>query len=133
MCTPNIGLANWFLQRSLRTPERPALVFDGQTWSYPQMQQHIEQLAARSHGMGFGGAIEWLSSLRRKAATPGSAVPSPDHVSARWIEKPQSELEQSPWMRGVLDSGSRRSFADQRRSSTCIRGRPRCSPDFQRQ
>lgn len=52
MCTPNIGLANWFLQRSLRIPERPALAFDGQTWSYAQMQQRIEQLAARLHGLG---------------------------------------------------------------------------------
>jgi fatty-acyl-CoA synthase len=39
MCTPNIGLANWFLQRSLRTPERPALAFDGQTWSYAQIRR----------------------------------------------------------------------------------------------
>lgn len=47
MSTPDVGLANWFLQRSLRTPERVALALDGQTWSYAQMQQHIEQLAAR--------------------------------------------------------------------------------------
>ena len=52
MSTPDVGLANWFLQRSLRTPERAALLFDGRRWSYEQMQQQIEQLAARLHGLG---------------------------------------------------------------------------------
>jgi hypothetical protein len=52
MSTPDIGLANWFLQRALRTPERTALAFEGQTWSYAQMQQRIEQLAGRLHGLG---------------------------------------------------------------------------------
>ena len=52
MSTPDIGLANWFLQRTLRTPERAALAFEGQTWSYAQMQQRIEQLAGRLHGLG---------------------------------------------------------------------------------
>jgi fatty-acyl-CoA synthase len=52
MSTPDIGLANWFLQRALRTPERSALAFEGQTWSYARMQQRIEQLAGRLHGIG---------------------------------------------------------------------------------
>jgi fatty-acyl-CoA synthase len=52
MSTPDIGLANWFLQRALRTPERAALAFEGQTWSYAHMQQRIEQLAGRLHGLG---------------------------------------------------------------------------------
>jgi fatty-acyl-CoA synthase len=52
MSSPEIGLANWFLQRSLRTPEHGALAFDGKTWSCAQMQQHIEQLAARLRGLG---------------------------------------------------------------------------------
>jgi fatty-acyl-CoA synthase len=52
MSAPDIGLANWFLQRALRTPERAALAFEGQTWSYAQMQQRIEQLAGRLHGLG---------------------------------------------------------------------------------
>jgi fatty-acyl-CoA synthase len=52
MSTPDIGLANWFLQRALRAPERAALAFDGQTWSYAQVQQQIEQLAGRLHGLG---------------------------------------------------------------------------------
>jgi fatty-acyl-CoA synthase len=52
MSTPDIGVANWFLQRALRTPERAALAFEGQTWSYTHMQQRIEQLAGRLHGLG---------------------------------------------------------------------------------
>jgi fatty-acyl-CoA synthase len=52
MDTVDIGLANWFLQRALRTPERAALGFEGRSWSYAQMQQSIEQLAGRLHGLG---------------------------------------------------------------------------------
>ena len=52
MSAPDIGLANWFLQRASRTPERAALAFESQTWSYAQMQQRIEQLADRLHGLG---------------------------------------------------------------------------------
>ena len=52
MNTADIGLANWFLQRALRTPERAALGLEGRSWSYAQMQQSIEQLAGRLHGLG---------------------------------------------------------------------------------
>jgi fatty-acyl-CoA synthase len=31
--TPDIGLANWFHQRALRTPERRALHFEGRDWT----------------------------------------------------------------------------------------------------
>ena len=44
--TPDLGLANWFLQRSLRTPERLALRFEGATWTYGQMQRCIENSTA---------------------------------------------------------------------------------------
>jgi fatty-acyl-CoA synthase len=52
MSTPDIGLANWFFQRALRTPERAALVFEDKTFSYAQMQQRIEQLAGRLDRLG---------------------------------------------------------------------------------
>src|ERR1700737_5079450 len=52
MNTADIGLANWFLQRALRTPERAAVGFEGCSWSYAQMQQSIEQLGGRLHGLG---------------------------------------------------------------------------------
>ncbi len=52
--TPDLGLANWFLQRSLRTPERLALRFEGATWTYGQMQRCIENCAARLRALGVG-------------------------------------------------------------------------------
>ncbi len=50
--TPDIGLANWFRQRTLRTPERLALDFEGERWTYGQMQQEIERCAARLQALG---------------------------------------------------------------------------------
>jgi len=52
--TPDLGLANWFLQRSLRTPERLALRFEGASWTYGQMQRCIENCAARLRALGVG-------------------------------------------------------------------------------
>ena len=40
------SLAVWFCRRSRRAPERPALSFADETWSYGEMQDRIEQLAA---------------------------------------------------------------------------------------
>jgi hypothetical protein len=54
MRTPDIGIANWFLPRALRAPERRALAFEGETWTYAQMQHRIEQLAGR---FAFAAAI----------------------------------------------------------------------------
>ena len=52
--TPDIGLANWLMQRSLRTPERAALHFEGESWTYGEMQQRIERCAARLCAIGVG-------------------------------------------------------------------------------
>ena len=49
---PDIGLANWFRQRAQRTPERAALHFEGERWTYEQMQQEIERCAARLKALG---------------------------------------------------------------------------------
>jgi fatty-acyl-CoA synthase len=57
MNTPEIGLASWFLQRALRTPERSALAFEGQTWSYAQVQQRISNLPAACTGSAYDEAI----------------------------------------------------------------------------
>src|SRR5438270_11596749 len=48
----DISLANWFLQRALRTPERRALTFEGATTTYGETQTAIEQYAARLAGLG---------------------------------------------------------------------------------
>ncbi len=50
--TPDIGLANWFRRRALRTPERYALRFEGRDWTYVEMQQAIEACAARLAALG---------------------------------------------------------------------------------
>jgi fatty-acyl-CoA synthase len=49
---PDIGLANWFAQRTLRTPEHKALHFEGRTWTYGQMQAAITDCAARLSALG---------------------------------------------------------------------------------
>jgi fatty-acyl-CoA synthase len=51
---PEIGLAHWFARRALRTPERKALHFEGETWTYAQMQSEIEACAARLAALGAG-------------------------------------------------------------------------------
>ena len=50
--TPDIGLANWFRQRALRTPERRALHFEGRDWTYGEMQREIEDCAGRLAALG---------------------------------------------------------------------------------
>ncbi|RBP02884.1 fatty-acyl-CoA synthase [Roseiarcus fermentans] len=52
--TPDIGLANWFRERSVRTPERRALHFEGRDWSYGAMQRAIEDCAGRLAAIGIG-------------------------------------------------------------------------------
>jgi len=50
--TPDGGLANWFLQRALRSPDRMALRFEGNVWTYCQMHHCIENCAARLSALG---------------------------------------------------------------------------------
>jgi len=50
--TPDIGLADWFRQRALRSPERLALRFEGRDWTYAEMQQAVEDCAARLAALG---------------------------------------------------------------------------------
>lgn len=54
MGMPDIGLAGWFRQRALRTPTRTALSFEGQDWTYAQMQARVEAMAARLQALGVG-------------------------------------------------------------------------------
>src|SRR4249919_3320159 len=50
--TPDISLAHWFAKRADRTPHRRALTFEGETWTYREMQQRIDALAG---ALGDGG------------------------------------------------------------------------------
>ena len=56
------GLAESFRRRAFRAEHRPALSFEGRTWSYADMQAAIEQRAAvfASLGIGRGDRIAWL-------------------------------------------------------------------------
>ncbi|MDE2398943.1 MAG: long-chain fatty acid--CoA ligase [Burkholderiales bacterium] len=59
---PDIGLGNWMAQRALRTPERKALTFEGVSWTYAELQQRIDRLAAllRSRGVKRGERVGFL-------------------------------------------------------------------------
>jgi fatty-acyl-CoA synthase len=59
---PDIGLGNWLYQRSLRTPHRQALTFEGTTWSYAELQTRIDRLAAglRASGVCQGDRVGFL-------------------------------------------------------------------------
>ncbi len=50
--TPDIGLANWFRERAVRSPERRALHFEGRDWTYREMQREIEDCAGRLAALG---------------------------------------------------------------------------------
>jgi fatty-acyl-CoA synthase len=59
---PDIGLGNWFLQRARRTPERKALTFEGETWTYASLLDKVDALAARlgAHGVERGARVAFL-------------------------------------------------------------------------
>lgn len=52
MSMPDVSLGNWLFQRSLRTPNRRALTFEGATWTYGQMQERIDRLAGALKASG---------------------------------------------------------------------------------
>jgi fatty-acyl-CoA synthase len=57
------GLAEWMRRRALRAPEKPALSFQGSTWSYGELQARIERMAAMlaGGGVGPGDRVAWLA------------------------------------------------------------------------
>ncbi len=59
---PDIGLGNWLYQRAQRTPQRTALVFEGNSWTYAELQQRIDRLAAalRAGGVCHGDRVGFL-------------------------------------------------------------------------
>jgi fatty-acyl-CoA synthase len=60
--TPDIGLGNWLYQRALRTPHRKALTFEGTTWTYAELQERIDRLAAglRANGVCNGDRVGFI-------------------------------------------------------------------------
>jgi fatty-acyl-CoA synthase len=64
MSTPaEICLGDWLARRADRTPHRPALTFEGRTWSFGDLQQDISSLAGvLSHfGIKKGDRVAFLS------------------------------------------------------------------------
>jgi fatty-acyl-CoA synthase len=57
------GLAEWLRRRAMRAPEKPALSFQGTTWSYGEFQARIERMAAMfaAGGIGRGDRVALLA------------------------------------------------------------------------
>lgn len=62
MTAVDIGLGSWFARRTLQTPDRPALTFEGATRSYAVMNRDIDRLAAamRAAGVCRGDRVGFL-------------------------------------------------------------------------
>ena len=58
----DISLGHWMYQRSQSTPNRPALTFEGITWTYAELQLRIDKLAAtlKANGIGFADRVGFL-------------------------------------------------------------------------
>lgn len=62
MSAPDIGLGNWFFRRSERSPNRRALTFEGKTFTYAEMQERFDRLAAalRKNGVCRGDRVAFI-------------------------------------------------------------------------
>src|SRR5204863_365126 len=58
----DVSLGRWFCERAKRSPKRRALTFEGTTWTYAEMQDRIDRLAAafRAGGVCHGDRIGFL-------------------------------------------------------------------------
>ncbi len=59
---PAVGLGHWFARRAELTPHRCALVFEGREWTYAEMIQRVNRLAAamRAGGVCHGDRVAFL-------------------------------------------------------------------------
>lgn len=73
---PNIGLANWFVQRALRTLERRALSFEGRTWTFSELLEEVEDCAAwlREQGVERSTRVAFLGLITMFAAAKLGAI-----------------------------------------------------------
>jgi fatty-acyl-CoA synthase len=60
--TVDVGLGHWLYLRALRTPHRKALTFEGVSWTYGELQERIDRLAAglRARGVCHGDRVGFL-------------------------------------------------------------------------
>jgi fatty-acyl-CoA synthase len=52
MVATDIGLGSWFSRRARQTPQRPALTFEGTTWTFAEMLDRVDRLATALRGAG---------------------------------------------------------------------------------
>ncbi|MGV1010230.1 MAG: acyl-CoA synthetase [Dermatophilaceae bacterium] len=64
MALPDVTLGTWFAARARRSPNRRALTFEGATWTYGQLLERVERLAAalRSGGLNHGDRISFIGA-----------------------------------------------------------------------
>ena len=62
MPTPDVSLGRWMFERARRGPHRRALTFEGTTWTYAELQDRIDRLAAglRARGVNHGDRVAFL-------------------------------------------------------------------------
>jgi fatty-acyl-CoA synthase len=61
---PAIAPGQWITERAERSPQRPALTFEGVTWSYGELVAQIDQLAGllRADGVAAGDRVGFLAT-----------------------------------------------------------------------
>ncbi len=62
MSMPDITLGSWFAARAARSPKRRALTFEGSSWTFAQLQDRIDRLAAalRAGGVKHGDRVSFI-------------------------------------------------------------------------
>jgi len=64
MTAADISLGSWFAARAARSASRPALTFEGKTWTYGQLLERVDRLAAgfQEHGVRHGDRVGYLGN-----------------------------------------------------------------------
>ncbi len=64
MTAPDISVSGWFAARAARSPDRRALTFEGQAWTYRQLLDRVDRLAAgfQEHGVRHGDRVGYLGA-----------------------------------------------------------------------
>jgi fatty-acyl-CoA synthase len=64
MTAADISLGSWFAARAARSASRPALTFEGKTWTYGQLLDRVDRLAAgfQEHGVRHGDRVGYLGN-----------------------------------------------------------------------
>ncbi|WOQ69498.1 long-chain fatty acid--CoA ligase [Microbacterium limosum] len=57
-----LGVGGWLARRRLRSPDKPALIFDGGRWTYREMADRVDRVAGllAARGIGRGDRVAYL-------------------------------------------------------------------------